>query len=110
MKPNVLFYTTLVIFLILTFVMVEYSNFKRANDYQKYLVILSNVVTRDNDKMKYLYGQLVAQHNALMMLQKENEGLRDALTETRNGLDALSKKFAQPLAMAPEGVPASSTK
>ena len=109
-KANVLFYSTVIIFLTLVVVLIKNFDLRRANDYKEYVVILTNVVNRDNDKIRFLYGQLVAQQKVLIAQQKENDGLRNVLTETRNDLDALSNKFAKPIATAaPDSIPAPAT-
>jgi len=88
-KINVPFYLAVIIFLVLTIMLIKDFKAQRANDFERYLTDITNIVNRDNHKIKILFNQLAAQ-------QKENEDLKNTLAQTKNDLDSLSKKLAQP--------------
>jgi 5-bromo-4-chloroindolyl phosphate hydrolysis protein len=88
-KINVLFYTSVIIFLAVCMILIKEFNVRRANDFKEYTYSVVTIVKRDNDRMKALYNELAAE-------QKENEYLRSTLTDTRNALDNIGKKLSQP--------------
>lgn len=96
-KTDVLAILVVLAFFAVIILLVKDSNSRRLNDFKQYSATLSNIVNRKNDKIRMLYSEL-------MVKQKENEDLKNTLTETRNDLDGLSRKLAQP---APAAAPAS---
>lgn len=102
-KIDVLACLVVLAFFAIIIILVRDFNARRAIDFKNYSTSISNVVLRKNDKIRFLFGQL-------MEKQKENEDLKKTLTDTRNELDALSRKLAQPAAVAvPAVVPAAAT-
>jgi hypothetical protein len=99
-KINVLFCSTLIIVLAGFIFLIKDFNARRANDFKEYTASVTNLIKRDNNKIKILYNQLMAQQKELIVQQKENAILRNTLAETRNGLDALTKKLIQPMPVA----------
>jgi len=99
-KIDVKFGLLLIVFLVLVVVLIKNLNAQRVNDYKEYIATITGVVRQKDNKIKNLSYQLVAK-------QKENEDLKNTLAETRNSLDALSKKLAQP---APVAAPATASK
>ena len=101
-KIDVLFGVVVIAFLVVTFILIKDFNARRANDFKEYAATLTNIVRQKDIKLKILFNQLAAK-------QKENEGLKNTLAATRNDLDALSKKLAQPTPVAAPAVPAPAT-
>lgn len=99
-KIDVVFCVILIVFLVMTVFLIKDFNAKRASDFKAYANTVTNVMKQSNEKIRSLYSQLVAE-------QKENQDLRNTLADTRNSLDGLSKKLAQPALVAvPVGVSA----
>ncbi len=92
-KIDVLFGLAVIGFLVVTIILIKDFNYERSNDLKEYQATLTNIVMQKNNKIKLLA-------NRLMMEQKENEDLKNTLSETRNDLEALSKKLAQPAPVA----------
>jgi uridine kinase len=95
-RINLLFNLVVIFFLALTIILIRELNANRAIDYKEYFVTLSKIVKQKNNKIREMYSQLVEE-------KRENADLKNTLAETRNVLDALSKKLGQP---APAAVPA----
>lgn len=89
-----------VAFLVIIYMLVKDFNNRRANDYADYVASITNLVKQKNDKIKIIARRLAVE-------QKENEDLKNTLADTRNNLDALSKKLAQ--SAAPVVAPASAS-
>jgi regulatory protein YycI of two-component signal transduction system YycFG len=99
-KIDVLFGVVVIAFLVVTIFLIKDFNAKRTNDYKEYAATVANIVKQKNDKIKIFSGLLAAK-------QKENDDLKNTLSETRNALESISKKLAQPVAAAaPASVPA----
>ena len=92
-KINVSFYLVAIFFLVLIIILINGFKAQRANDYKRYIADITNMVNRDNYKIR--------------VLAKENADLKNTLAETRNSLDVLSKKLAQPV---PVEAPATAAK
>ena len=101
-KIDVLFGLVVVAFLVVTIILIKDFRSQRSNDFNEYKAFLVNIVHQKNNKIKVLSKQLVAK-------QKENDDLKNTLAETRNDLENLSKKLAQPVVVsAPASMPAPS--
>jgi signal transduction histidine kinase len=85
-KINVLFYLVVVFFLALIFILLKDLNAQRAYDYKVYRNVVANVVRMENDRIR--------------ILAKENADLKNVLAETRNALDIVNKRLAQPAPVA----------
>ena len=88
-RINIVFCMVVLFFLALTFILIRDLNAKRVNDYQQYVVTISQIVKHKNDKIRELYRLLAAE-------QKVNADMNNTLAQTRNDLDALTKKLSQP--------------
>jgi septal ring factor EnvC (AmiA/AmiB activator) len=102
-KIDVLFGLVVIAFLVVTIILIKEYKAQRSNDLGEYKAVLSSIVRQKNNKIKILSNQLMAQ-------QKENEDLKNTLAETRNDLDSLSKKLAQPVPVAAVPAPAAAAK
>jgi cell shape-determining protein MreC len=98
-KINVTFYLVVIVFLAFIIILVRDFRAQRINDLREYASKITNVVNRDNYRIRMLANQL-------MMERKENEDLKNTLTETRNALEGISKKLIQPGPVAPANAPA----
>ena len=85
---NLLFNLVVIFFLALTFILIRDLNANRAVDSKVYLISIGKIVREKNTKIKVLYNLLVAK-------EQENADLKNTLAETRNELEALSKKLGQ---------------
>ena len=102
-KINVFFYLVVVFFLAVIFILIKDLNSKRAVEYKEYAVSITNIVKQKNNKIRVLF-------NLLQDKIKENEDLKKTLADTRNDLDAISKKLALPVPVAaPVSAPAPAT-
>jgi len=97
-KINVTFYLVVMVFLVFILILIKDFKLQKANEFKEYAATITNIVKRDNYRLRMLSRMLVAQ-------EKENADLKNTLADTRNSLDALSKKLAQP---TPVAVPAAS--
>ncbi len=88
-KINVSFYLVVIFFLVLIIILIKDFKAQRANDFKRCVAGITNIVNRDNYKIKILFNQLAVE-------KKENVNLKNTLADTRNALDALSKKLTQP--------------
>ena len=88
-KINVSFYLAVIFFLVLFIILIKDFKAQRANDFKRYAADITNIVNRDNYEIKILFNQLAVG-------KKENADLKNTLADTRNALDALSKRLAQP--------------
>ena len=99
-KINVLFYLLVIFFFAVFAILITDLNAKRAVEFKEYAVSITKIVKQKNNKISILYRLLLAK-------EKENEDLKNTLAETRNDLDALSKKLALPVTAAtPASAPA----
>lgn len=101
-KVDILFGVVVIAFLAVTFILIKEINYRRTNDFKEYSDTLSYIVKQKNNKIKVLAHELLSE-------QKNNQDLKNTLEDTRNSLDALTKKLAQqasaPVApTAPAGV------
>jgi hypothetical protein len=100
---GVVFGVTVIAFLAVTFLLVKDFNTKRVDDLKEYKATITAMVIQKNNKIKMLSNRLAAD-------QKMIDDLRSTLADTRNQLEALSKKLVTPPAPAPvaasEPVPA----
>ena len=105
-KISLSFGIVVIAFLVIFYILIKDFNTRRLNDFKEYAASITNVVNQKNNKLRVLYNRLVA-------VQKENQDLKNTLSETRNSLDMLSKKLAQPAAVvavpASQPVPATAT-
>lgn len=92
-KIDVLFGVVVIAFLLVTFILIKDFRAKRANDFKEYSATIVNIVKLKNDKIRILSTQLIAE-------EKEVADLKSTLADTKNGLDALSKKLPQPVSAA----------
>jgi hypothetical protein len=92
-KINVVFGLVVIAFLLVTFMLVKDFKAKRDNDKKEYSAMIANIVKMKNDKIIILSNRLKAE-------EKENADLKSTLADTKNGLDALSKKLPQPASVA----------
>jgi len=92
-KIDVLFGLAAIAFLVVTFILIKEFNAQRVNDYKEYTATITHLVNMKNNKIRVLA-------NLLVIKEKENEDLKNTLTETRNGLEGLTKKLAQPASVA----------
>jgi regulatory protein YycI of two-component signal transduction system YycFG len=92
-KIDPLFGITVIAFLLVTIVLIKDFNTRRVNDYKEYSADIASIVRLKNNKIKILAHLLAAK-------TKENADLRTTLSDTRNALDALSKKLVQPVAVS----------
>ena len=88
-KINVPFYLAVIFFLVFIIILVKDFNAIRVNDFKKYAAIITNIVKQENNKIRVLSNLSAAK-------EKENTDLNNTLADTRNELDALSKKLVQP--------------
>jgi 5-bromo-4-chloroindolyl phosphate hydrolysis protein len=84
-RINVLFCLVLLFFIALSFILIRGFNARRANDIND-LILISQRIKLKNVQIRMLYNQLV-------IARKENATLKTALQETKNDLDALSKRL-----------------
>lgn|GEM_PF-2344409 len=99
-RINVVFYLVVTFFFAVFAILITDLNAKRAVEFRSYAVTITNIVKQKNNKIRVLYRLLIAK-------EKENEDLKNTLAETRNDLDALSKKLSLPVpAEAPASAPA----
>ena len=89
-KIDPLFGITVIVFLVLMIILIKDFNAKRASDYKEYSADIANIVRMKNNKIRVLSSELIVK-------QSENADLENTLSQTRNDLDALSKKLAQPV-------------
>ena len=103
-KISLSFGIVVIAFLAIFYILIKDFNTRRLNDYKEYAATITNIINQKNNKIRVLYSRLVVE-------QKANEDLKNTLAETRNSLDALSKKLAQPavVAVVPVNAPASAT-
>ena len=99
-KIDVLFGLVVIAFLSVTILLIK--EFKSQSDYKEYTSDLTAIIIQKNDRVRILSTRLAN-------VEKENQDLRNTLTETRNSLDSLGKKLVEPPAAAP-AVPAATTK
>ena len=97
-KIDVLFVIVLVAFVAVTFILIKDFNAKRANDFKEYSTIVSTIVRSKDEKIRELV-------NLLGQKEKENQDLKNTLTETRNDLDNLSKKLSPTTPAVPVAAP-----
>jgi len=105
-KINILFCTAVIAFLAVIIFLIKDFNGKRNNDFRVYANSIANIVKRDNEKIRILSMLIIEK-------QKKIDDLKNTLTETRNDLENLDQKLAQPTpAMMPSVAPitASATK
>jgi hypothetical protein len=102
-KIDVLFGLVVIAFLVVTIILIKDFKSQRVNDFNDYRMTLTNIVKQKNDRIKMLSNQLMAQ-------RKENQDLKNTLAQTRNDLDSISKKLAQPVVPAPASAPALAAK
>jgi len=95
-RIDVLFGIVVIGFLVVTLVLVKDFNARRAGDFKEYVATITNIVKLKNNKIRMLSNMLITK-------EKQNADLENTLTDTRNALDALSKKLVQP---APVAAPA----
>jgi len=81
-KINLPFYLVVIVFLVFIIILINDFKAQRANDYKVYKTVVANIIKMENDRIR--------------ILAKENADLKNTLANTRNELDALSKKLAQP--------------
>ena len=86
---DILFVVVVITFLAVTLILMKDYNEQSANDFKDHTATLTNIVRQKNDKIKSISEQLMTE-------VKQNEDLRNTLTETRNSLESLSKKLTQP--------------
>ena len=96
-KINLSFGIVVIAFLVIFYILINNFNARRIHDFKDYAHAISNVVKEKNTKIQILSYRLAAE-------QKQNEDLKKTLTDTRNDLESLTKKLAQP---APVAAPAS---
>jgi len=102
-KNSVLFGVVVIAFLLVFGLLIKDYNMKRFNDFKTYEFTITKIVNLNNDRIKTLSDQIVA-------LERENEDLRSTLTNTRNGLETLSKKLAEASPVAvPSNAPVAAT-
>ena len=99
-KIDLLFALIVIAFLISTLLLVKDFKAKRARDYNDFTIVLTKVKTIENVKIKVLSNQLA-------IAIRENQQLKNALSDTRNDLDALSRKLAQPVVVPATAAPSS---
>ena len=92
-RTDILFGIVVIAFLVVTIILVKDFDAKRANDFKEYTASISNIVQLKNNRIRMLSNQL-------MLKEKENEDLKNTLSDTRNALEGLSKKLIQPVSMA----------
>ncbi len=99
-KINLSFCIVVITFLVIFYILLKGFNNIRVNDFKEYTVNIAKVVSIENNRIRILAYRLAVQ-------QKENEDLKNTLAETRNSLEALSKKLILPAPVAaPASVPA----
>lgn len=87
-KIDVLFGLTVIAFLVVTFILINEFNSRRAEDYKDYIGTVTNLVKLKNEKIRVLARHLAED-------QKVIQDLRNTLANTRDELDTLNKKFVQ---------------
>jgi len=85
-KINVPFYLVVIFFLVFIIILIKDFKAQRANDYKKYKAVVASIVRMENGRIR--------------ILAQENADLKNTLADTRNALDTLSKKLAQPAPVA----------
>jgi len=88
-KIDVLFGLVVIGFLVVIIFLTRDFNTERSSDFKEYAADLTGIIKQKNNKIKILASRLT-------MIQKENEDLKNTLSETRNDLEALGKRLAQP--------------
>lgn len=88
-KIDTLFGLFVIAFLVVTIFVVNDFNAKRFNDQKEYVAGLAALIQSKNDKIIILSKRLAEK-------QREYDSLQKALVDTRNNLEALSKKLPEP--------------
>ncbi len=88
-----LFSVAVIVFFVVTIILIRDFNIKRTNDYKAYSAAILNIVQQKNNTIRVL-------SNLLAEKEKENANLKDSLSDTRNTIDALSKRLAHPAPVA----------
>jgi len=88
-KIDTLFGLVVIAFLVVFIFLMDDINAKRANNLREYTATVTNIINLKNNKIRVLSYQLEEK-------QKENNDLKNTLADTRNSLESLSKKLAQP--------------
>lgn len=96
-KINFSFIIVAITFLLIFYIMISDYNSRRINEFKNYANNITNIIHQKNYRLKILAYQLARE-------RKENQDLKNTLSETRNALDVLSKKLAQQ-AQAPVAIP-----
>ncbi len=81
-KINVPFYLVVIFFLALIIILIKDFKAQRAIDFKVYKAVVAHILRIENGRIN--------------ILVKENADLKNALADTKNTLDALSKRLAQP--------------
>ena len=90
-KINVIFGLIIIIFIAFYIVMIKDFDAQRVRDLKYYSTAINNIIIDKNIVIGRISNQLVRQ-------EKENQDLRNYLSDTRNALESLSKKLVQPVA------------
>lgn len=88
-KINVPFYLAVIFFLAFIIILIKDFNAIRANDFKKYAAVVTHIIKQENNRIRALSNLLAAK-------ERENADLKNTLANTKNELDDLSKKLAQP--------------
>lgn len=99
-KISLSFGIMVIAFLLIFYILIKGYNTARLNDYRAFRMTINRIINERNANDRMLYMQLA-------MEQRTNIDLKNTLADTRNALDVLSKKLAQPaMPMAPASAPA----
>ncbi|MBF0570291.1 MAG: hypothetical protein HQL12_00320 [Candidatus Omnitrophica bacterium] len=82
-----------IVFIAVVFILIKDFNAKIINDFKDCSASINRIAQGKNAVIKSLSSQLAVKEN-------ENEDLKNTLAETRNSLEALSKKLLQPVSVA----------
>jgi len=111
-KISLSFGIVVIAFLLIFYILIKGYNTARLNDYKAFRMTITRIVNERNANDRMLYTQLTTE-------QKANDELQALLSQTKNDLDALTKKLGQPTpaaapvaapSAAPAAVPAAATK
>lgn len=89
-RIDLIFAILVIAFLIVAIMLISETNARRIKGYEQSTIAINNIVRQKNSKIKSLYTQLV-------LAEQENTDLKNTLSDTRNALESLSKKLAQPV-------------
>ena len=100
-RINELFGAVVVVFIVAFIMMIRNLDVQRINDFKVYTTTVNSIVKGKNSVIMALSKRLAVKN-------RENEDLKNTLSDTRNDLESISKKLTEPVPVAASvSVPAS---